>query len=353
MTGFEKDKTYMELLCKLRKLIDTDFKDGGWLPPRRQMEQLFNVSSATYVKASKRLVAEHMAESFFRKGIYITPERYRPKKIGIVIDDGGEAPFWVGSDIIQTVLAELEQRGYFVHQMQGNSAVNIVRCALSHYVSGLIWLHPPSAMLQSIKDVCAEKLLPLICVQAFCPWGPEEAYPSGIPYVSEDFSTAGARLLEPLVKRGHKKVGWLGKIRWESELVGFRNALSDFGLSDGKQFCGESNSHHTGEITRIVMDHGATGLIIHNVGKHLEVAFQEISELPKEQSPEIVVWSNKLLPEIHQKFPEVKIIARVNACEFKFGKVAVDTLLDNLHSPKLIAPVKINAIEIKNAGSFE
>ncbi len=346
MTGFEKDKTYMELLCKLRKLIDTDFKDGGWLPPRRQMEQQFNVSSATYVKASKRLVAEHMAESFARKGIYVIPKQYRPQKLGIVIDDGGEAPFWVGSDIIQTILATLEQRGYWVHQMQGNSAANIVRCALSHYVSGIIWLHPPGSMLTAIQNVCAEKLIPLICVQAFYPSGPDEDYPPGIPYVSENFSTTAIRLLEPLVKRKHKKIAWAGKTRWETELVGFRSALHNLGLPAGKHFCCECNSHHSGEITRAVMEYGATGLIVHNVNDQLETTFREIATLPEERRPEVVVWSNAMLTKIHQLFPEVNIIATVNACEYKFGKVAVNTLLDNLTQPERIKPVKINAIEI-------
>jgi DNA-binding LacI/PurR family transcriptional regulator len=346
MAGFEKDKVYMELLCHLRKLIDSDFKDGGWLPPRRQMEQRLNASSVTYVKASKRLVAECMAESFARKGIYVIPEQYRPKKLGIVIDDGGEAPFWVGSKIIQKILSRLERRGYWVHQIQGNSVTNIVRCALSHYVSGLIWVHPPGSMLTDIKDACVDKLIPLMCVQAFYPCMPNEAYPPGIPYVSEDYSSVGARLLEPLVRRRHTKIAWCGRTRWETELVEFRRALSDLGLPNREQFCGECNSHNSGEITRLVMKYGVTGIIIHNVNQNLELAFREIAALPDKRRPEVVVWSNAMLSKIHQQFPEVNIIGTVNACEYKFGKIAVDTLLDNLHHPERITPVKINALEI-------
>jgi DNA-binding transcriptional MocR family regulator len=125
MIAFNKDNAYMELLCAFRKLIDTDFKDGGWLPPRRQMSQRFNVSSVTFVKAVKRLAIEGIIESFPRKGIYIIPEKYRPKKIGIVIRNGEESPFWTGAKIIPTILPALNEKEYMCHQLQGSSGINV------------------------------------------------------------------------------------------------------------------------------------------------------------------------------------------------------------------------------------
>ena len=45
MLVFEKDKAYMEVLCEFRKMIDSEFKEGGWLPPVRELSKRFNVST--------------------------------------------------------------------------------------------------------------------------------------------------------------------------------------------------------------------------------------------------------------------------------------------------------------------
>lgn len=158
MIAFDKNKTYMEVLGTFRKLMVAEYKDGGWLPPVREMCKRLNVSDATYTKATKRLIAEGMVESFPGKGIFIVPEKYRPRKIGLVIGNGAESPFLYSNGIIQATLDVLEERGYCGHLIQGNSVINVARSALSHCVSGLIWLNPFLKDFQALKNINENKL---------------------------------------------------------------------------------------------------------------------------------------------------------------------------------------------------
>ena len=344
MIAFDKDKAYMEVLCAFRKLVDTEYSNGGWLPPVREMCRRFGVSNVTYTKATKRLVAESIARSFPGKGIYITAKRNRPKKIGLVIGNGEESPFLLSTKTIQDIFQTAEDRGYCLHQIQGNG-LNLARSAISHYVDGVVWMPSFNPDIQNIKTIYENRLFPLICVQVYHPLGDHEVFPENLPHVSEEYSTMGARLAEPFLMRGHKKLACLNIPFWRAKFVGFEAVLRNSGLVFDEDCCLEDCAQNPGKLTKMILKQKITGLVIHGAPVHVEAVFKELSTLPEEAQPEVLVWDHPKLPELCKMYPAMKIIAVVQE-QNKFGKVAVNMLLDNLDTPENITSVKVKGFQV-------
>ena len=210
MINFGKDKAYMEVLNAFRKLIDEEYREGGWLPPVREMSERYNVSTVTYRKATNCLISESIAESFPGKGIYIIPKQYRPKKIGLVIRDGQESPFIFQENVFIGILERLRDRGYSCHQIQGSSVTNVFRSALTHCVSGLIWVSPSPTSFQVLQDMNETGQFPFIVISPFQPAGARDLLPDGIPEVQADYPAVSDVVAEKFKARGHKKVGCIG-----------------------------------------------------------------------------------------------------------------------------------------------
>mgnify|MGYP002672856233 CR=1 FL=1 len=352
MVVFEKDKRYMEVLSAFRKLIDTEFKDGGWLPPVREMSERLNVSTVTYRKAVSRLIAESMAVSYPRKGIYITPRKYCLRKVGLVIGNGEESPFLFGEEVLLDIISKLKERGYCCHQIQGNSEPNVARNALSHCVSGVIWLTQCRPDVQALRDILANALFPLVCIQWFHPDSEEDVFPADIPCVMEDYAEMGETLAEPFLRRGHRKLACVGASYWREEYIGLAAAIRRAGLAFDHTSCLEDCVHSPGKLTGILLKQGITGLFLHGGSWQIESTFRELSELPDELQPEILVWDNPMLPQIAAKYPAVKIIALARDNSRKFGGTAVDMLLDHLDDPKKIVSAKVSTFQVSCTEQF-
>jgi hypothetical protein len=303
---FEKDKAYMEALKAFRGLIETDYREGGWLPPSRVMADSLGVSSATYVKVTNRLVAESMAESYPRKGIYISPKRYRPQKIGLVFNGGEECPY-LGCGLFTEVLQRVEETGFEPQLIQGSPATNIPRNALTHYVRGVIWLAPPVAVYPVIQEMHDEKLLPQVIVMAYHPDSEADLPPKEVASVSEDFQAMGAQMADLFISRRHKSVLYLGNV-WFAEHIGFASRLRSAGLDFDATHCLGGSMPKPGLLRKLLKEHRATGLIVEGREKRLETVFEELSKLPEDKQPEVLVRNCPGLAEIRRRYPRVNVI---------------------------------------------
>ncbi len=338
MVVFEKDKSYMEVLSTFRKLIDTEFRDGGWLLPVREMSERLEVSTVTYRKAVNRLIAESMAVSYPRKGIYITPLKYRPRKVGLVIGSGEESPFLFGEEVLQDIFSTLKERGYCCHQIQGNSGLNVARNALSHCVSGVIWLTQRRPDVQVMRDILENALFPLVCIQWLHPDSEEDVFPADIPCVTEDYAAIGEKLAEPFLQRGHRKIACVGASLWREEYIGLGAAIRRAGLAFDQASCIDDCVHSPGKLAGIIRKQGITGLLVSGGSWQVESTFRELSELPDELQPEVLVWDDPMLSRISAAYPAVRIIALARDNYRKFGRAAVDILLDHLeHSGEIVS----------------
>lgn len=352
MIDFDKDKAYMEVLRVFRNLMNTDYKFGGWLPPVRDMCKRLNVSNVTYTKATKRLVAESMAESFPGKGIYVVPQEYRPKKVGLVVGNGEESPFFNDLKILHSLFRVLDEKDYCCHLIQGNSISNIVRSAISHCVAGLIWIVVKRTDFKAIRDILNNKLFPIVCIQVYQPSCENEIFPEDLPHISGDYTIIGEKQAKPFIKRGHKKIAVAGENLWHAELTGLASAFRDVGIPFGESDCIPNPSHNPGIVTRIITKEGATGIIINGNAKTIESVFKEISLLPNELQPEVMVGNVPMLSEVRKKYPGIKIIALCQDDREKYGKIATEMLLGNLEHAENIVSRRVEAFRVSLVEQF-
>jgi len=340
---FEKDKAYMEVLHVFRRLIEAEYENGGWLAPTREMSARLHVNPLTYRKATNRLVEEGIADSFPRKGIYIIPAKYRPRKIGLVVGNGEESPFLFHTATTREIFKRLEERGYYCHLLQGSSGMNVARSALSHCVDGVIWLIPHLPDYKGIIEIQKHHFFPYICVQYSWPKDQSCVVPDDVPYVSEDYAAIGSKLAKPFIARGHKKIVWAGASSFLAEYIGLGAACRQNGLAFDESYCVEDHIHNPGDISRMVMNEGATGIIIAGGGiRNVEYAFRELSELPDKMQPEVLIWNDPESAKLRAEYPSINVIATAQDDKQNFGKNAVDILLDHLGDPEniSISPVK-------------
>jgi DNA-binding LacI/PurR family transcriptional regulator len=346
MAPFEKDKAYMEVLGKFRSMIDTEYRNGGWLPPVREMSERLNVCMVTYRKATARLAAEGMAESYPRKGIYIIPQKHRKRKIGLVVGTGEDSPLFYANRVVRDILQDLDERDFFCQLIQGNSPLNIARSAVTHCVDGVIWLLPRKPDFAAIREIHGKKISPLICVGFYTPSSEDDAYLDEIPTVMEDYGEMSKKLIEPFWRTGHKTLACVGQTLWRAEYTGLCSLLREKGVAIDDEFCIGNAFHNPGKAASLVTEKGVTGLIVNGTARHISMVFEELSALPKEKQPAVLVWKCDGLTEICTQFPEINLIAVANHDQKKYGATAVDTLLENLETPDLIRSTKVASFTV-------
>lgn len=346
MVAFDKDKAYMEVLYEFRRLLDTEFKEGGWLSPAREMSKRFGVSVGTYGKALSCLVMEGMAESFPRQGVHVVPQKYRPKKIGLAMGDGRESPYFPEETIVVAILQKLYSRGYGCHLIQGSPVSNVPRTAMSHCTSGLIWLRPFNTAFPVLKDIRDNQLFPLITIFPYYPSAVNDLPPAGVPSVSEDYAAMGDKLAALLVERGHGCVACVGWNKWFVDYIGFASKLRKAGIAFGGDHVVENYFHNPGELTRLIVEKGVTGVIAEVGARYIEAMFDELLALPEEFRPDVIV-RNRFRDVVSAKaYPPGKIIAWVDDLPGKFGEAAVDMLLDKLDCPEDVSSVKVKTYHV-------
>lgn len=342
---FDKDKAYMETLKAFRRLINTEYQEGGWLPPSREMCEHLNVSSVTYIKATNRLVTESVAESFPRKGIYIIPEKYRIKKIGIVVGGGEESPFLGVGILLASILRKVEEMGFYSHLIQGSPVVNIPRSAMSHCISGLIWISPSNAALSVIKEICASKLLPLIVVTCIDPTSDTDILPGTVPCVTEDYQDMATKISELFIQARHKNIVYAGN-KWFAEYSGLASHLRDAGFPFDSDCCLGNRVLKPGLLTKLIKKRKITGLIIEGQAKRQEAIFQELSELPEDKQPELLVRACPILTDLYQKYPLIKLLGIADTNFKKCGSISAVNLINHIRTGAKLRSAKVLTYEI-------
>jgi DNA-binding LacI/PurR family transcriptional regulator len=345
---FEKDKAYMEALKTFRRLIEADYGEGGWLPPSREMAERLGVSSVTYVKVTNRLTAESVTASYPRKGIYITPQKYRPRKVGLVVNGGEESPY-LGGRLVTAVLQRIEESGFEPQLIQGSPLTNIPRNALAHYVRGLIWIAPPVAAYSVIQEMHDEKLLPQIMVMAYHPASEADLPPMGIACVSEDYQAMGAKMADLFISRRHKSVLYLGN-SWFAEHIGLATRLHTAGLNfNSVRYLGDSMSK-PGLLKKLMKEHRPTGLIVEGREKRLETIFEELSKLPENKQPEVLIRLCPGLSEIRSRYPRVNVIGMAREGQSK-AETAATMLTAHLANGEKLASRQLASYTIESTSA--
>lgn len=344
--AFEKDKAYMEVLKVFRQMIRGEYRDGGWLPSAREMSKRLNVSPGTYVKATKRLVAESIAENYPRKGIYIIPEKYRTRKIGVVIGNGEESPFLCEPGLLSAALRRIDDGFYDLHLIQGSPVSNVTRNALSHYVSGLIWITPPVSAYRVINEMHSNNLFPLVVASNIQPIATREILHKDIPSVNEDYRGMSAKMSEFLIDRDHKSVLYLGN-KWFARYSGLESRFSDTGVEFATKDHSKGCSQSKGWLTSLLKKRRVTGLIVEGTARNVESVFEELRGLADVQQPELIVRQFPFLTELRGQYPMVKVIGVADVESGRIGDAAAERLVNHLKTGAPLESADIATYSIK------
>lgn len=347
MIAFDKDKAYMEVLSQFRKLIDAEYRDGGWLPPVREMSKRFNVSPGTYRKSVNCMVSESIAESYPRKGIYILPEKYRVRKIGVVIEDGKESPFLVDPRTVSGVIDHLFERDYSIHMIQGSPITNVVRSTVSHYVSGLIWVEPSRDSFEILQKIKYDNLFPVVVINTRVPKQLDSLPPDDIPVVTEDHYSRKEMMVDFFLERNHRKLGYVGT-KFDADITGLTEILESRGIDFDENCCVGRYVDEPECVRNMILDAKVTALIVEGRLRTVEQVFTGLSMLPAEKQPEVISREEFTSQSLCEKYPKVNLVA-VSCTKDKkvLAEAAVDTLLDNLKTPDKIGTVKVKSLSIK------
>lgn len=328
-----KYRVYLKALIALRELIDTQYSEGGWLPPERKMEKLLDISRTTCRKIIARLIDENVINSVPRQGNWVLKKSYRCKKVGIILNNGADSPFIDDISFLSSVLDTLQENGFLAHFIQTNSIDNLLLTALSHAVNSLIWITPCNSELEQAKVIQDDGSLPLVLLFRKFPKQAEKMLDKLI-YVGIDLKSIGQTDAEFFLKRGHRKIAYLGEHN-NDEI--FNGIVATFKKNGLKFFADQQISDLKNQdelLSALMKKYDITGIISEGGLERYEKLFKFCAALPKEKRPELLMPELFGLNKVRESYPEVKIVAfrNYNPGTRQMAKKATNMLIRHLET---------------------
>lgn len=339
-----KNTAYLEALKKLRALVAAEYDAGGWLPPVREMCERFDVSDLTYRKASNCLVEDHTAKSYPRKGLYIIPKEQRLAKVGLVMSNGQESPFWVGADAVCDAIQEIISNGFFIHQINASPLPTLPQKALLHGINSLIWFSPRQEAYPIIEEIHQKKLVPQLVIPILSPTQETNYLENTANYITKDYQQMGKSRAQFLIGRGHKSVMYIGNY-WFSEHSDFTATLKAANVNYGPEQCLNSTEEVEKQLLKKIEQYNITAIVSEG-GDYQANLFDILSKMPEGKQPDLLIHNNFQLKFLHKKYPTVKIIG-TDSNNKSLGTAAGKLLCDHLKNgtPLKATKVKTHYIE--------
>lgn len=305
--GDNKNSAYLVMLEKLRNLIQKDYENGGRLPPARELSRRLGTSLTTYGKAIKRLQEEGTVYKRGNKGNFVYPDALRTKKLGIVIDNGKTSPFWISPAFFGKVLGPLEEFGLSMQILQASSPKQLQKQAEQLGIDAVLWFAPKAEYFPVIREFIRSSAIPLMLIDWLNPLCPEDIAGDDCNYLRFDYPYIGRCRAECLAKHGHKKILYAGSL-WFAEYNTFFQSLNDLG-SD----CPEDARFSTPEqvydnLSRSVIRHGITAVYSEGPLNLTQSVYHELSLLPAEIRPELLVTRYAKQHRLQELYPNVKVL---------------------------------------------
>lgn len=302
-----KISAYLETLKDLRAMIAIEYAEGGWLPPVREICERLNVSDRTYNKAVNCLVDERTVKSYPRKGIYVRPEFERVKKIGFVIGNGQESPFWAAPRVVGPILSRLIEREFFVHQIQASPLETLPHKLTLHGISCLLWFPHTKQALKEINKIHAERIVPQLVIPLTVPSADDEVNYANANYIETDFRDMSRKWAKFLAERKHRRFVYIAK-PWFANFIGLETAVKERGIaftSECVMFGRDEIEEHLPKLIEL----GKLDCIISEGGDHLRPLFKIMSMYSREKQPELLVRQHERLKSIYRDYPNVNLVA--------------------------------------------
>lgn len=333
------NRTTMEALVKLRRFIDREYADGGWLPSGRVMSSRLNISRMTYVKSLSRLVAEGLAVNYPKKGTRIKPLMMRKPKAGIILDRGESSPFLGALEIFSPFLKKLsEEEKTLLQIIQASPPENLLRTALFHCVNSLAWISPPSNLFGVVKEIHDSEIMPVLLVRYFDPKSPEDIATGDIPVVSLDYPLIGKSRADFLLKLGHRRIAFVGD-PWFAEFIRFGSGLRAAGAKFTRENCFSSSREIEERFPDFITSRKITAVF--SEGDLQDTLFPVLNRIPTEKQPELFLRYGSQIDLYRKIHPNVKNVWLEKIDMDVLGATAAGLLTANLIHGKPFESVSV------------
>jgi DNA-binding LacI/PurR family transcriptional regulator len=322
----KQDRSYLGALRKLRQMIACDYREGGWLPSTRAMSESLGVSRNTYAKALRCVEKDSFIHAYPKKGLYVFPEFLRVKKIGVVMTDAEDSPFFPEKRILGAVLTVLERHDYEMQLIQAVDTETIMDKALIHGVEGLIWILPSVDKLEQIREIDARSELPLVVVSSH--WQASKGMEE-LAGVLPDTQREAESLTQFFCQRNHKKLAFIGKTDVEGSAYDYlHHYLAKAGVESC--FIRHDENGRVADLTALSVDSQVTAVVIEGGARDAHDIFVALAALDKHFITDLYVHHTLQLGTIRAKYPEVPVTAVGHSNSSMLGEAATEMLMAHL-----------------------
>ena len=338
----DKDKAYMEVLLKLRRLIAAEYRQGGRLPPSREMCERFGVCLPTYGKAIERLRIDGSVYRNSNKGIFVSPYSERLHKIGLVIGDGRESPFLEFQDTIAALLLALKRHRLHAQLIQAGNPALLQRKALFYGVDALLWHIGATTAAPAIERILRERPFPLLLMNSRDPAKESAVRLFRCQCVHYDYAYTGRKRAEILLSRGHREIACTGSA-WFAEYTQFASAIRESGAHFHMEQPLSTETQIRRNLAPLIRQHRITGLYSEGGLHPMRAVFETLSTLPEKERPELLVTDFEKVPDLIRQYPAVRCIGRCAHRIETVPETAVKMLHDHLESGTPLRSVALRA----------
>lgn len=325
-----------------KKLADYASKErfpDGKLPPERELCKEIGVSRGTLRKALKQLIMEGYVVSVPQKGNFITgaPKRIN---IGIIINDGVFANASVSAPLmmsgIMDVLGKSNCLARFINLYNLSKIEDIIQ---GYGLDGLLWCYPPQETFPAIKKIISNVNIPLMISTMVY-----DKHIREIPFknhVSKDYVCIGEERAKYFLRKGHKKIAYIGDPENWPTFEAFRSTLKKSGIDFNYDWHIELIENIQERLPDIINRHKITGIVSNGGPDRLENVFIALEKNPEWQNIDLLVDYVPALPDLMKRHPGVKVSTINNLAHHKVGKTAAETLLKMVNGSDTNLPVLI------------
>lgn len=332
------NSSYLEALAKLRELIEESYPEGGWFPSSREVCEKYKFNRKTYQKALKCLELEGVAISYPKKGHYINPEFLRVQKIGIIIGNAEDSPFFQSDEILDSIFRVLRENKFNAQLIQAAELNNILDKALIHGVKGLIWLFPPTQVLPNIYKMSKASECPIL-VSSNANLNAIDN--SDIVAVLPDSNKSRQTRADFFIKRKHKKVAIVAKSDIRDRIE--KNFFPCFTKANVKAvFIPHDDNGKMADLALLSKDSNITGLMVDGGSRDIYSIFNALSQVKGHGIKDLYVHYTEKLDIIRSKFPRINITAVGHSNTGILGQNAALLLVDNILKAKPLASKKVD-----------
>ena len=339
---------YLEALKKLTRLIHAEYPDGGKLPGAPEMCRRLGICMVTYIKILKILSKESLlVTSKGRGGTYIPPKNERRRKIGIVVRNAEESPFFGEIPVMTEALKTLNNERFVLHLLQASRVEDIYEKALIHAVEGILWFNPDVEAVPAITQIQRGTDIPIMTLDLWTREPRHLVEQENINCVMQDSEWEYELIADYAVQNGHTSILRIDKPN-EVYSNRFMEALRQKGIPftpDRYILPGNIRKQLPGKLS----EKHPTLLISEGGFAVYRQICELLSALPEQERPAMLIRDAGNLPEkgIKKLYPGIRFAGTMKSDFKRIGREGALMMVRHLRNGEPLCQKKIRCFSIQ------